>query len=75
MIFNKYGGNLQNWAKGLRQIFIPDGFDEDIPELIAKCKYWLETGDTSLFTEEELVRLKVLLQSRPVRCRGSYSSL
>ncbi len=61
-IFDKYGGNAQNWAKSIRKIFIPDGFDEDIGELVAKCKYWLETGDTSLFTEEELVRLKCILQ-------------
>lgn len=58
-IFRYWGGNAQNWEKNLRQIFISDGLE---PGLLGRCKYWLETGDISVFTEEELALLKVILQ-------------
>lgn len=54
-----WGSNLQNIAEDLREIYHPDGFSE---ELYDKCKYWLQTGDTSVFTEEELLRLRVFVQ-------------
>lgn len=57
-LFGK-GGNLQNWEKSLREILISDGWTLDIE---AKLSFWLETGDTSIFTEEELVTIKVILQ-------------
>lgn len=59
-IFKKWGGNLQNIRKDLRQIYIPDGYN---PALKAKCSYWLQTGDTLPFTEEELIALRVFLQT------------
>ena len=54
-----WGGNSQNWEKSMRGIYIPDGFKN---ELIEKCKFYLETGDTSIFTEEELANLRIFLQ-------------
>lgn len=57
-LFGK-GGNLQNWEKSLREILVSDGWSEDIA---TKLSFWLETGDLSIFTEEELVNIKVLLQ-------------
>lgn len=59
-ILSKWGSNLQNVEKSVRQIYHPDGYRR---ELEAKCRYWLQTGDTSVFTEEELVRLRVFLQT------------
>lgn len=50
-----YGGNLQNIEKSVRRIYIPDGFGEHVKQ---KCKYWLDTGDLSVFTEEELMTIR-----------------
>lgn len=58
-IYDRWGTNLQNVEKGMREIYIPDGFSEDLKN---KCLYWLETGDTSIFSEEELERLRVFGQ-------------
>lgn len=58
-MFGKYGGNLQNIKKEMRSIYIPDGFDNALKD---KCKYWLNTFDSSVFTEEELANLNVFLQ-------------
>jgi len=54
-----WGQNLQNIEKSMREPYEPDGFSK---ELIAKCSYWLGTGDLSVFTEEELVFLRVFVQ-------------
>lgn len=54
-----HGGNLQNIEKGMRAIYEPDGFNDKVE---AKCKYWLQTGDVSVFTEEELFTIRVFLQ-------------
>lgn len=54
-----WGSNLQNQTKALRSIYMSDGFST---ELEKKCIYWLETGDTDIFTEEELVKLRVMAQ-------------
>lgn len=59
-LWKKWGSNVQNIAKNLRNIYIPDGYKL---ELEAKCRYWLETGDDSIFTEEQLVTLRVFLQT------------
>ncbi len=59
-LFGRWGNNLQNVEKGGRIIYIPDG---PFQEHIAKCKYWLQCGDLSVFTDEELDKLRVLLQS------------
>lgn len=53
------GSNLQNVEKGMRVIYESDGYND---WLFGKCKYWLQTGDTSVFTEEELHTLRVFLQ-------------
>lgn len=58
-LFDIWGGNLQNIEKSVRQIYIPNGFGEHVRQ---KCKYWLETGDLSVFTEEELETLRVFVQ-------------
>ena len=49
------GSNLQNIEKSMRAVYIPDGFSE---ELKGRCEYFLETGDLTVFTEEELVNLR-----------------
>jgi hypothetical protein len=58
-IFNKWGSNLQNVDPELRCIYIPDGFDD---KLTNKCKYFLQTGDHTIFSEEELEYLRILIQ-------------
>ena len=57
--FFDWGGNQQNIDKPTRSIYMSDGWSDAI---FAKLKYWLETGDTSVFTEEELVNIRVMLQ-------------
>ena len=59
-ILGEWGSNLQNVEKEMRGIYIPDGFR---PELRDKCLAWLLTQDNSLFTEEELVSLRIFNQS------------
>lgn len=54
-----WGSNLQNIEKLLRSVYISDGYEEHLKN---KCKYWLETGDHSVFTEEELLTLKPMAQ-------------
>ncbi len=59
-ILGKWGTNLQNLEKSVREPYQPDGFS---PDKAAKCLYWLETGDLTIFTEEELATIKVFLQT------------
>ena len=54
-----WGSNLQNIEKSAREMYYPDGFTSSLTE---KCLYWLKTGDTDVFTEEELLKLRVMLQ-------------
>lgn len=54
-----WGGNLQNIEKSVRSIYIPDGFGRDVEQ---KCKYFMQTGDLSPFTSEELERIRIFLQ-------------
>lgn len=54
-----YGGNIQNIEKGAREMYHPNGFS---PALTEKCQFWLKTGDTDVFTEEELRRLRCFAQ-------------
>lgn len=58
-ILGRWGDNSQNFSKDIREIMESDGLT---PELYEKCSYWLQTGDTSIFTEQELLELKVMLQ-------------
>lgn len=58
-LINGVGSNLQNIEKSLRSIYIPDGYEDSLQ---GKCKYWLETGDLSVFSIEELETLRVFLQ-------------
>lgn len=53
------GSNLQNIEKSMRAIYESDGYSK---ELDHKCSYWLQTGDISVFTEEELFKLRVFVQ-------------
>lgn len=55
-----HGSNLQNIEKSLREIYIPDGYT---PELQQKCTYWLQTGDVSVFSEQESEELRIFLQT------------
>jgi hypothetical protein len=58
-ILGKWGSNLQNIEKSMREIYISDGYTNSVKD---KCKYWLQTGDTSVFTEEELNTIRVFVQ-------------
>lgn len=58
-ILGKWGGNVQNVEKGMREIYQSDGWNES---QIERLIFWLQTGDTSVFTEEELFNIRVLLQ-------------
>lgn len=60
ILWKKWGSNLQNVRKDIRGIYHTDGYKK---ELEAKCKFWLQTGDLSVFTEEELLALRVFLQT------------
>ena len=51
-----WGGNLQNLEHSLQEVFHPTGFS---PSLKEKCIYWLDKQDASVFTEEELFKLRV----------------
>lgn len=59
-ILGHWGGNMQNYEKSLRKIYRPDGFTDTLKE---KCLFWLQTGDLSVFTEEELLTINVFIQS------------
>jgi hypothetical protein len=59
-ILDYYGSNFQNWEKSLREIYRSDGFT---PALTEKCLEWLKTGETAFFTEQELMMLRVFIQS------------
>lgn len=55
------GGNLQNIEKSMREIYIPDGFTDELKD---KCAYYMASGgDLSVFTAEELASLKVFVQT------------
>lgn len=58
-ILRKWGGNLQNVEKSMREMYISDGYRNELSE---KCKYWIDTGETSIFKEEELLSLRVMGQ-------------
>lgn len=58
-ILHHWGGNLQNVEKGMREIYISDGYEK---ELEVKCAFWLQTGDTSIFNEQELSLVRVMGQ-------------
>lgn len=59
-ILGKWGGNVQNFEVSLRRIAISDGWKDEIKN---KLKYWMECGDTSVFSEEELLNIRVLAQT------------
>lgn len=59
-ILSYWGGNLQNIEKGMREIYESDGWTM---ELVEKLLYWLATRDLSIFTDEELERVRVLSQT------------
>jgi len=59
-ILGTYGGNIQNIEKSMREVYLSDGWTErDIPKLL----YYQETSDLSIFNQEELDRIKILIQT------------
>lgn len=59
-ILKTYGGNCQNIEKGAREVYISDGWEaKDVPKLL----YFQDTNDLSVFTEEELNRIKIFVQT------------
>lgn len=65
-ILKQWGSNLQNIEKSMRAIYHSDGFkrftDGYKTDLMGRLSYWLASGDLSVFTEEELSYLRVMLQ-------------
>lgn len=61
-ILSRWGGNLQNIEKSMREIYTSDGYDENNKLQVEKLLFWLQSGDTTIFTEEELATIRVLLQ-------------
>jgi hypothetical protein len=54
------GGNLQNIEKSMREIYIPDGWTSALKD---KCSYYMASGDLSVFTDEELSKLNIFVQT------------
>lgn len=54
-----WGSNLQNLEKGARKMYLSDGWN---PSLEERLLFWLETGDTTIFTEQELSEIRVMIQ-------------
>jgi hypothetical protein len=54
-----WGGNSQNWEKNVKKMFLSDGWN---PALEERLLFWLETGDISVFTEQELESIRVFIQ-------------
>lgn len=54
------GGNLQNIEKSHREVYIPNGWSYLLQD---KCSYYMASGDSSVFTEEELACLKIFVQT------------
>lgn len=58
----KVGSNLQNVEGHLRRIYISDGWNPEDNDECFKLAYYLEKGDLSIFSEEQLRRIKILIQ-------------
>ena len=59
-ILGVYGGNIQNIEKSMRAVYLSDGWcEKDKPKIL----YYQETGDLSVFTKEELSRIKIMIQT------------
>jgi hypothetical protein len=58
----KKGSNMQNWEKGIRRIFVSDGWDCSCIATREKLAHYLLTSDLSIFTNEERARIKILVQ-------------
>ena len=58
-ILGKWGSNLQNIEKSMREIYEADGYEK---ELYDKCLYYLASFDKSVFTAAELSVLRILTQ-------------
>lgn len=54
-----WGSNLQNVEKSMREGYEPNGYSD---LLYDKCKYYMESGDSSIFSEEELLTLRIFVQ-------------
>lgn len=62
-MINGAGVNMQNIEKEKRGIYHSDGFNPHNPALVEKCLFYLKTGDTDVFTEYELLTIRLLLQA------------
>jgi hypothetical protein len=60
-ILNLWGTNLQNIKKQMREMYQSDNLT-NTEEQKSKLIYWLQSGDTKIFTEQELKDIKVFLQ-------------
>lgn len=59
-IIGDFGGNIQNIEKSMREVYLSDGWTEkDLPKIL----YYQETGNTEIFTQEELYRIKLIVQT------------
>ena len=64
-VMGMFGGNLQNIDKITRAIYTSDGWSYDNENLLIRMVKWLESADindVSCFTQEELTKLRALVQ-------------
>ena len=62
MILGSVGENIQNKDKDIRFIYMSDGYDLADIDLVKRLEHYLKTSDITLFSEEELQRIKILIQ-------------
>jgi len=61
MILGEFGENMQNKDKSIRYIYCSDGY-EFTPRALEHLQEYLITNNVSQFSEEELARIKILVQ-------------
>lgn len=59
MILKRWGQNMQNLDKSVRHLFLSDGWNFEEIELL---EHYLQNHDLSIFTEEQLERIKIMVQ-------------
>lgn len=60
--FKGWGCNMQNIEESARKMYWADGVDLNDNALIEKLLYYLETGNITVFTDEQRAKIKILVQ-------------
>lgn len=58
----KCGSNLQNQERTVKRIYLSDGWNYEDEEEKQKLAHYLSNRDLSIFTEEQLARIKILVK-------------